>query len=132
MPFGTPGGDVQCQAMCQAFLNLVDFHMGPQMAVEAPRFATHTAPNSFSPHGVRHNVVTLERDIPDTVATELTALGHKVERWERLDWEAGGVCLITVDEREWRADRRRRPPSRMLCAWLVKPKFSKRVNHEIL
>jgi gamma-glutamyltranspeptidase/glutathione hydrolase len=97
MPFGTPGGDVQCQAMCQTFLNLVDFHMGPQMAVEAPRFATHTAPNSFSPHSIRQNVVTLESDIPERVARELKRMGHEIGRWERLDWEAGGVCLITVD-----------------------------------
>jgi len=97
MPFGTPGGDVQCQAMCQTFLNLVEFHMSPQLAVEAPRFATHTAPNSFSPHNVRPDVVTLEADIPDDVANELQARGHKIERWQQLDWEAGGMCLITID-----------------------------------
>lgn len=97
MPFGTPGGDVQCQAMCQTLLNVVEFGMDPQRAVEAPRFATHSAPNSFSPHTIRPGVVTLEADIPETVAAELRELGHKIERWQRMDWEAGGVCLITVD-----------------------------------
>jgi gamma-glutamyltranspeptidase/glutathione hydrolase len=97
MPFGTPGGDVQVQAMCQAFLNVVEFDMSPQLAVEAPRVATHTAPNSFSPHTVQYNVITLEANIPDPVAEQLTRMGHRVERWERLDWQAGGVCMITVD-----------------------------------
>ena len=50
MPFGTPGGDVQPQAMLQVLLNLVVFGMSPQHAVEAPRFATQSFPNSFWPH----------------------------------------------------------------------------------
>ena len=38
MPFGTPGGDVQPQAMLQVLLNVLIFGMNPQQAVEAPRF----------------------------------------------------------------------------------------------
>ena len=49
MPFGTPGGDVQCQAMLQVFLNIIEFQIDPQEAVELPRFATFNFPNSFSP-----------------------------------------------------------------------------------
>ena len=47
MPFGTPGGDVHCQAMAQAFLNINLFRMDMQEAIEAPRFATYSQPNSF-------------------------------------------------------------------------------------
>src|SRR5690606_27902192 len=50
MPFGTPGGDVQCQAMLQTFLNMEVFGMEPQQAVESPRFATFSFPSSFEPH----------------------------------------------------------------------------------
>ena len=50
MPFGTPGGDVQIQAMLQTFVNIVTYGMNPQAAVEAPRFATMSFPNSFEPH----------------------------------------------------------------------------------
>jgi len=50
MPFGTPGGDVQCQAMLQVFLNINVFGMSPQAAVEAPRFAGYSYPGSFEPH----------------------------------------------------------------------------------
>src|SRR5262249_11683012 len=42
MPCGTPGGDVQAQAMLQVLLNLVVFGHSPQAAVEAPRFATQS------------------------------------------------------------------------------------------
>ncbi|MCL4459426.1 MAG: gamma-glutamyltransferase family protein [Chloroflexi bacterium] len=97
MPFGTPGGDVQCQAMCQVFLNLAEFGMSPQLAVEMPRFATLSAPNSFWPHRARPGVIALEADIPAETIAGLVERGHKVELWKRADWEAGGVCLITVD-----------------------------------
>ncbi|MBI1965005.1 MAG: gamma-glutamyltransferase, partial [Betaproteobacteria bacterium] len=49
MPFGTPGGDVQCQAMLQVFLNINVFGMDAQAAVEAPRFANYSYPGSFEP-----------------------------------------------------------------------------------
>ncbi len=50
MPFGTPGGDVQQQAMLQVFLNVTAYGMSPQQAVEAPRVATRSFPDSFWPH----------------------------------------------------------------------------------
>ncbi|HEV7268627.1 MAG TPA: gamma-glutamyltransferase, partial [Falsiroseomonas sp.] len=39
LPFGTPGGDVQSQAMLQTLLNVLLFGMDPQDAVEHPRIA---------------------------------------------------------------------------------------------
>src|SRR6185436_10038119 len=48
--FGTPGGDVQQQAMLQVFLNLYVFGMPMQQAVEAPRLASRSYPDSFWPH----------------------------------------------------------------------------------
>ncbi len=50
MPFGTPGGDVQPQAMLQVFLNINVFGMDPQSAIDAPRFANYSFPGSFEPH----------------------------------------------------------------------------------
>lgn len=44
MPFGTPGGDVQTQAMLQAFLNINVFDMEVQDAIEAPRCARTAIP----------------------------------------------------------------------------------------
>ena len=44
MPFGTPGGDVQTQAMLQVFLNIHLFGMEVQEAVEAPRVASYSFP----------------------------------------------------------------------------------------
>ena len=49
MPFGTPGGDVQTQAMLQVLLNILHFGMELQDAIEAPRVASYSFPSSFAP-----------------------------------------------------------------------------------
>jgi gamma-glutamyltranspeptidase/glutathione hydrolase len=97
MAFGTPGGDVQAQAMLQLLLNLAAFGMSPQRAVEAPRFATQSFPDSFWPHRYFPGRVTLEGRIPEPTAEGLRARGHEVQRWADWEWRAGGVCLARID-----------------------------------
>ena len=99
MPFGTPGGDVQCQAMLQAFLNATDFGMELQHAVEAPRFATYSFPGSFEPHSELPGRLNLEGLIDTAVGDELAALGHDVEWWPDRTWRAGGMCMAVADLR---------------------------------
>ncbi len=96
MAFGTPGGDVQAQAMLQMLLNLA-VGMTPQRAVEAPRFATQSFPDSFWPHRYFPGRVTLEGRIEETTADGLRARGHDVQRWGDWEWRAGGVCLARID-----------------------------------
>jgi gamma-glutamyltranspeptidase/glutathione hydrolase len=98
MPFGTPGGDVQSQAMLQVLLNLVVFGMSPQRAVEAPRFATQSFPDSFWPHRYFPGRLALETRIPEPTAAALAERGHGIARWSDWEWRAGGVCLVWVDE----------------------------------
>ncbi|MEZ5739033.1 MAG: gamma-glutamyltransferase [Burkholderiaceae bacterium] len=81
LAFGTPGGDVQIQAMIQVFINLFGFGMDIQKAVEAPRFATYNFASSFAPHTYHPGLLMIEQSIPDVVATTLAVRGRKVERW---------------------------------------------------
>jgi gamma-glutamyltranspeptidase/glutathione hydrolase len=97
MPLGTPGGDVQCQAMLQVFLNIAVFGMAPQAAIEAPRFATYSYPGSFEPHDYLPDVLRIERRLAAEVGDDLAAKGHQVETWDDWTWKAGGVCTITID-----------------------------------
>jgi len=97
MPFGTPGGDVQCQAMLQVFLNIVEFRMDPQEAVEVPRFATFNFPNSFFPHAYNQGLLDVEKRIEDSTFNQLKEKGHRAEWWPAWAWKAGGVCAIVVD-----------------------------------
>jgi len=97
VPLGTPGGDVQIQAMLQAFLNLFVFGMGPQEAVEAPRFASYSFPNSFEPHDYHPGLLKLESLVGAGTGEALSALGHRVEWWPERVWLAGSVCMIDAD-----------------------------------
>ena len=110
MPFGTPGGDVQQQAMLQVFLNLTVFGMELQRAVEAPRVASRSFPDSFWPHAIAPGKVEVERRIPAETRAALGALGHGVAEWPEWEWRAGAVCAVRVapDGTRWAgADPRR-------------------------
>jgi gamma-glutamyltranspeptidase/glutathione hydrolase len=97
MPFGTPGGDVQCQAMLQVFLNINVFGMAPQAAVEAPRFAGYSFPGSFEPHPYYPGRLHLEASLAKEAGDDLRELGHKVYEWGDMTWLAGAVCTIVAD-----------------------------------
>jgi gamma-glutamyltranspeptidase/glutathione hydrolase len=99
MPFGTPGGDVQPQAMLQVFLNVNVFGMDAQSAIEAPRFAGYSFPGSFEPHEYFPGRLYLERRIPAGAGDVLNRLGHKVYWWDEWTWLAGAPCTIVVDHK---------------------------------
>ncbi len=98
MPFGTPGGDVQTQAMLQVFLNIFVFDMEPQVAVEAPRFASYGFPSSFEPHDSHPGRVSLESRIAQEVGETLSGWGHEVNWWPEHIYLAGSVCAINKNE----------------------------------
>lgn len=98
MPFGCPGGDAQPQAMVQMFLNIVEFGMDPQQAIEEPRFTSSNFPNSFWPHAYLPGRLNIEGRIPPEVRDELAGRGHDVA--VRGDWEPmsmGVLSAIVVD-----------------------------------
>ncbi len=110
MPFGTPGGDVQQQAMLQVLLNVAVFGMAPQAAVEAPRVASRSFADSFWPHPIGLNKVEAERRLPQETRDALAALGHDVSAWPEWEWRAGAVCAVMAGEEGTRwgaADPRR-------------------------
>ena len=98
LAFGSPGGDVQIQAMTQVFLNIVHFGMDVQAAIEAPRFATYSFPSSFAPNDYYPDLLMLENRIDSQTAETLKGLGQRVEWWAGWTWKAGGVCAILRDQ----------------------------------
>jgi gamma-glutamyltranspeptidase / glutathione hydrolase len=97
MPFGTPGGDVQIQAMLQVLLNVMHFGMDPQTAIEAPRVASYSFPSSFAPFEYFPGRLAMEGRIDPAVREELAARGHKVQAWPDWTWLAGSVEAIVTD-----------------------------------
>jgi gamma-glutamyltranspeptidase/glutathione hydrolase len=99
MPFGTPGNDIQPQAMVQTLLNITLFGMDPQTAIEAPRFATYSYPSSSAPHNYHPGRLNLESPIGNSTGDALAARGHDVKWWPEIEWRAGAVCAIVRDEK---------------------------------
>ena len=98
MPFGSPGNDVQPQAMLQVFLNRVVFGMTPQAAIEQPRFASSSFPSSSDPH----NSYARSHDSRTPVSTTTpprhsTGSGHGVNWWRDWEYKAGCVCAVVKD-----------------------------------
>jgi gamma-glutamyltranspeptidase/glutathione hydrolase len=95
MCFGTPGGDQQDQWTLQFFLNVIDFGMGVQEAIEAPRFSTAHFPSTFFPHNSMPGVVRMEDRIDRKVVDELAHRGHRIV--VRPAWCEGHVLGIRFD-----------------------------------
>jgi gamma-glutamyltranspeptidase/glutathione hydrolase len=109
--FGCPGGDMQCQAMVQVFLNMAQFGMDVQEAINAPRFSTWSFPNSFAPFTYYAGRVCLEDRFRDDVVPYLNQRGHQVTVWpsftrraaamEAILWDAGtGFLRAGADPRQ--------------------------------
>src|SRR5687767_2189116 len=79
MVLSTPGGDNQDQALLQVLLNIVEFDMNPQEAVEAARFDTQHYVSSFDDHEFLPGSLNLESRLPEKTIEELKARGHKVK-----------------------------------------------------
>ncbi len=94
MTFGTPGGDVQSQAMLQVFLNIAEFGMAVQQAIEAPRMSSLSFPNSFAPHGYQPARFNAENTFPAATIDALKSMGHDVDVWPHFPGQNGGVCAV--------------------------------------
>jgi gamma-glutamyltranspeptidase/glutathione hydrolase len=95
MVFGTPGGDQQDQWTLQFFLNVVDFGMDLQDAIDSPSFHTGHAPSSFYPRQARPGEVVVEGRILGEVIDDLQARGHTVSVVG--DWSLNYTTAATFD-----------------------------------
>jgi gamma-glutamyltranspeptidase/glutathione hydrolase len=93
----TPGEDVQTQANLQVFLNVVQFGMEPQAAVEAPRFRSLHGPAPHFPQEMLPGQVRAEPRIAPESVKMLESMGHKIKT--EPDWAepSGGMVIIVRD-----------------------------------
>jgi len=117
MVLSTPGGDNQDQALLQVLLNIIEFGMNPQEAVEAPRFDTQHYVSSFDDHEFLPGSLNVESRVGLKTIQELSQKGHKVKvqgEWGTLS----APTVITYDPKTGvaaaGADPRR---SRYAVAW---------------
>jgi gamma-glutamyltranspeptidase/glutathione hydrolase len=74
--FGTPGGETIGQTQFQMLVNLIDFQLPVQQAIEAPRFSLDAEPNFYRPGA--EITVAIESRMPAATVEALKAMGHKV------------------------------------------------------
>ena len=93
--FGSPGGDDQCMRTMQTLLNMVDFGMNVQQAIEAPRWTTRSFPASPFPHTMYPGDLGVENRIAPEVRAELVRKGHRVRVVG--GWSLGSNGAIVLD-----------------------------------
>jgi gamma-glutamyltranspeptidase/glutathione hydrolase len=76
--FGTPGADTQPQTQLQFFLNVVEFGMNVQQALEAPAVISTGFRASYFPHQVE-GTLRVPSSLPRHVLDELALLGHRLD-----------------------------------------------------
>ncbi len=92
LTLSTPGGDNQDQAMLQILLNVFEFGMNAEIALEAPRFQTRHLVSSFDNHAMNRGDLLLDDRIPAATYAELTARGHRTEL--RTRWASGAAPVM--------------------------------------
>ena len=99
MSFGSPGEDVQVQVELQLIMNVVEFGMNPQQAVEAARFRSFAFPASGYPQAVMERRINLEARIGADAAAALNRMGHDARL--EADWmDVGGGAAVIVRDPE--------------------------------
>jgi gamma-glutamyltranspeptidase/glutathione hydrolase len=76
MPYGTPGNDMQPQAMIQFLVNQIDYGMDVQQAIEAPRW--YSFPGTDPEHVHKAAEVRLESRFAPETFDGLRSRGHQV------------------------------------------------------
>lgn len=94
--FSVQGGDSQDQNLLQFFLNVVEFGMTPQEAVEAPNINSFQMRSSFGQHEIRPGRMLAAESLPFYVRNELRKMGYTMEYEERT---SGPITAILFDRK---------------------------------
>jgi gamma-glutamyltranspeptidase/glutathione hydrolase len=96
LAFAVQGGDSQDQNLLQFFLNVVEFGMSVQEAVEAPNVNSFQMRSSFGDHESRPGRILLAESMPQWVRTELRRMGYELTFEERT---SGPINALLLDRK---------------------------------
>jgi gamma-glutamyltranspeptidase/glutathione hydrolase len=96
MAFGTPGSDTQPQTQLQFFLNVAEFGLNVQDALEQPTVISNSFRDSYQPHDVKGKLLTPAM-LPQAIKDGLAAKGHQLDI--RNVKGVGSVKAILIDPR---------------------------------
>ncbi|MCK4850675.1 MAG: gamma-glutamyltransferase family protein [Phycisphaerae bacterium] len=97
LAIGSPGGDCQDQWTLQFFLNVVEFEMSLQEAVEAATFWTGHFPASFYPRTAEPGSLYVESRVPKRCRDELAKRGHLIR--PEAPWAGGNTMAVSIDRK---------------------------------
>jgi len=92
---GSPGGDDQVMRTMQTLINMIDFGMNIQQAIEAPRWSSRSFPASPFPHTMYPGDMSVESRIPEATRQALIGKGHKLR--VTPPWSLGSNGGIVID-----------------------------------
>ena len=92
LALSTPGGDNQDQSLLQILLDVVEFGMNAEQAIEAPRFQTRHLVSSFDNHAMNPGDLLLDERINSSVMTELAERHHRIGTRSR--WSSGAAPVL--------------------------------------
>ncbi|HTV01727.1 MAG TPA: gamma-glutamyltransferase family protein [Luteitalea sp.] len=114
---GTPGGDSQDQQILQVLINVIDYGMPLQAAVDSARFNTLSIQSSFGDHRIEPGVLEIERSVDERVRRDLESRGHRLRLHPPAAYPTGVVAAgvdPTTGQLRGAADVRR---ERSVIAW---------------
>jgi gamma-glutamyltranspeptidase/glutathione hydrolase len=94
LAFSVQGGDTQDQNLLQFFLNVVEFGMSIQEAVEAPNLVSYQMFSSFGEHVREPGRLTLRADTPPETQQAMRAMGYQVDTEAKT---SGPITAIFID-----------------------------------
>ncbi len=92
LALSTPGGDNQDQALLQLLLNVIEFGLDTERAVEAPRFQSRHLVSSFDNHAMSPGELRIDERVSPGVVDELRERGHRVR--VRSRWSSGSAPVM--------------------------------------
>jgi len=96
LAFAVQGGDSQDQNLLQFFLNVVEFGMTVQQAVEAPNVNSFQMRSSFGAHESRPGRMTVASSMPEATRQALRQMGYTLDVAERT---SGPINAIFFDRK---------------------------------
>jgi len=101
LAFAVQGGDSQDQNLLQFFLNMVEFGMTPQQAVEAPNVNSYQMRSSFGAHEARPGRMLLAEAMPDWVRADLRRMGYTLEFEVRTSGPINAILFDRIHGTMW-------------------------------
>lgn len=96
LAIGTPGGESIGQTQFQGILNVLEFDLDIQRAIEAPRLRLDAQPNFYKPGAVIE--IAMESRFPAASLSALEAKGHTLKMLDQYTPGVGGMQGIAVDQ----------------------------------